>query len=78
MSEFEKINASVKAQMAARRAAAIKRVLAVMVALLVAVAIITGLEAIGFISWVFSVILTAIAVCITTFKAGYIWHDIKF
>ena len=78
MSEYEKINTTVKAQVTARRNESVKRIILILVSLLMALAVITGLEAIGFISWVFAVILTAISVCITSFKIGYVWHDIKF
>lgn len=78
MSEYEKINANVKAQMAVRRTAAIKRIILVLVALIVALGAFIGLKAIGFISGTFMVILASIAVCIAVFKTGYIWHDIKF
>ena len=78
MSDYEKINTNVKVQVTARRNESIKRICLIMVSLLVAMAVITGLEAIGFISWLFAVILTAISVCITSFKIGYAWHDIKF
>lgn len=78
MSEYEKINANVKAQMAVRRTEAIKKIIMVAVALIVALGAFIGLKAIGFISGTFLVILASITVCIAAFKTGYIWHDIKF
>lgn len=78
MSDYEKINANVKAQMSVRRNEAIKRIILILIYLLLALLVFVGLLAIGFISWVFAVILTAIAVCVTAFKIGYVWHDVKF
>ena len=78
MSDYEKINANVKVQITARRKEAIKRIILILISLLAALAAIVGLKAIGFISCVFAVILTAISVCITAFKLGYVWHDVKY
>lgn len=78
MSDYEKINANVKVQMSARRKEAIKRIVLVLLCVLLAIAAWIGLEAIGFISTMFLVILVAITVCIGAFKTGYIWRDIKF
>ena len=78
MSEYEKINANVKAQMAVRRTEAIKRIIVVLVALIVALGAFIGLKAIGFINITFMVILASITICTAAFKTGYIWHDIKF
>ena len=78
MSDYEKINFKVKAQMTARRKEAIKRIILVLCVVLVALLAITGLEAIGFINQTFAIILAAISVCIGAFKTGYIWRDIKF
>lgn len=78
MSEFDKINAGAKLQMAARRKAAVKGIILVVLGVLVAMAVFIGLKAIGFISLDFMVILMAIAVCTGAFKIGYIWHEIKF
>ena len=78
MSEYEKINASVKAQMAARRKAAIKRIILVFVVVITILASFVGLEAIGFISFTFMVILSSITICTGAFKAGYIWRDVKW
>lgn len=77
MSEYEKINVKVKAQVSARRKEAIKKIVLTLGLVLAALAAITGLEAIGFISGTFAFILAAISVCVGAFKAGYIWHDIK-
>ena len=78
MSDYEKLNANVKAQMAARRIESVKRIILVMVALVVALGAFIGLKAIGFISSTFMVILASIAICIAAFKAGWISRDIKF
>lgn len=78
MSELERINVNVKTQIDARRHEAIKRIVKVLLKLLLAVCVIAGLKAITFISGTFAVILTAVAVCVGTFKTGYIWRDIKF
>lgn len=78
MSEYEKINVSAKVQMSARRKDAIKKVFLVAGLALVALAAVVGLEAIGFISMTFAIILAAIAVCAGVFKAGWLWRDIKF
>lgn len=78
MSEYEKINFKVKAQVSARRREAIKKIILVCGLVLVALVAITGLEAIGFISITFAIILAAITVWAGAFKIGYIWRDIKF
>lgn len=78
MSDYEKINANVKAQVATRRKEAIKKIIFVLVAVLSALCGFAILQGIGFISITFAVILVAIAVCVGAFKTGYIWHDIKF
>ena len=78
MSDYERINAAVKTNVANKRHEAIKRIVKVLLKLLLAVCVIAGLKAITFISGTFAVILTAVAVCVGTFKTGYIWRDIKF
>lgn len=78
MSELDKLNAGVKLSMAARRKAAVARIAITVLWVLAALGVFIGLQAIHFISLVFMVILMAIAVCVGTFKIGYIWHDIKF
>ncbi len=78
MSDYEKINANVKAQMSARRNEAIKRIILVMVTLIVTLGAFIGLKAIGFISSTFMVILSSLAICTAAFKAGWISRDIKF
>lgn len=78
MSEFEKINVSAKVQMAAMRKEAIKRVILELAKVLLAIGVFVGLEAIGFISTMFLVILAAITICVGAFKTGYICRDIKF
>ena len=78
MSEYEKINVGVKAQMSARRKEAIKRIAIELVKVLLAVGACIGLKAIGFISTMFLVILVAIIICVGAFKSGYICRDIKF
>ena len=78
MSELEKINAKVKEQMSARRNEAIRRITVVLLKLLFALCVFFGLYAITFISGTFLGILMAVAVCVATFRIGYIWRDIKF
>ena len=78
MSEYEKINTSVKCQMVARRREATKRIVILLVKALLALVAFIGLEAIGFISTTFMVILMAIAICSGAFNAGWICRDIKF
>ena len=78
MSDYEKINENVKAQITARRHEAIKRIVVVLLKLLFALCVVVGLKAVGFISGMFAVILMAVAVCVGTFKIGYIWRDIKY
>lgn len=78
MSELERINVNAKVQMSARRKEAIKRVILELAKVLLAIAAFVGLEAIGFISTMFLVILVAITICVGAFKVGYICRDIKF
>ena len=77
MSEYEKINFKVKAQVSARRKDAIKKIVLVFGLVLASLGAIVGLEVIGFISITFAIILAAIAVIGGAFKTGYIWRDIK-
>ena len=78
MSEYEKINVRVKEQIHARRRFAIKRIVLVLATVLACMGAFIGLNAIGFISDTFMVILISIAICIGAFKSGYICRDIKF
>lgn len=78
MSDYEKINASVKTNVADRRHQATKQIIAVLFKVLLALGAVIGLKAIGFINGTFMVILMAVAICVGTFKAGYISRDIKF
>lgn len=78
MSDYEKINASVKTNVIDRRNEAIKQIVSVFAKVLLALGAIIFLKAIGFISYTFAVILVAVAVTIGTFKAGYISRDIKY
>lgn len=78
MSEYEKINVRVKEQISARRRFAIIRIVLVLATVLACMGAFIGLNAIGFISDTFMVILISIAICIGAFKSGYICRDIKF
>lgn len=78
MCEFEKINVNAKAQVVAMRKEAIKKVIVELAKTLLAIGGFVALEAIGFISAMFLVILVAITICVSAFKAGYICRDIKF
>lgn len=78
MSDYEKINVSVKSNVVDRRNEAIKQIIAVLLKVLLALGVFIGLKAIGFISGTFMFILMAVAVCVGTFKAGYISRDIKY
>ena len=78
MSDYEKINANVKANVNIQRKEAIKKLVTLLVKALLVMAIVIGLEAIGFISGAFLVILIAVAICTTAFKAGGICRDIEF
>lgn len=78
MSDYERINLNVKANVTDRRNEAIKQIIAVLLKVLLALGAFIGLKAIGFISGTFMVILMAVAVCVGTFKTGYISRDIKY
>ena len=78
MSDYERINANVQTNVNNRRHEAIKRIVKELLKVLLALGAIIGLKAIGFISESFMVILMAVAVCVGTFKAGYISRDIKY
>ena len=78
MSNYEKFNATVKSNVIERRNEAIKQIIAVLLKVLLALGALIGLKVIGFISGTFMVILMAVAICVGTFKAGYISRDIKF
>ena len=78
MSELDKLNTGAKQRIADRRKAAFARIAITMLWAIAALGVFIGLWVIHFISLTFMVILMAIAVCVGTFKIGYIWHDIKF
>ena len=78
MSDYEKINATVKANVSNRRHEAIKRIVWVLLKVLLALAVFIGLKAIGFISATFMGILMAVAIVVGTFNIGSISCDIKF
>ena len=78
MSDYEKINANVKANVADRRHQAIKRISVELAKVLLAFAVVIGLKAIGFISAAFMAILMAVAIVVGAFNVGYISRDIKF
>lgn len=78
MSDYEKINVRVKKQICTRRNEAIKRITILLAWVLVAMGAFIGLQAIGFISPTFMVILMGITICIGAFKSGWICRDIKF
>ena len=78
MSEYEKINAKAKEQIAKMRREAFKRIAILLVKALATLGAFIGLEAIDFISVIFMVILMAITVCIGAFKTGWICRDIKY
>lgn len=78
MSDYEKINANVKTNVADRRHEAIKRIVVELFKVLLAMAVVIGLNRIGFISVTFMLILMAAAICVGTFKTGYISRDIKY
>lgn len=78
MSDYERINANVKTNVADRRHEAIKRIVGELSKVLLALGAIGGLKAIGFISAVFMVILMAVAICVGAYKIGYISRDIKY
>lgn len=78
MSDYKKINVNGKVQMAVRRKAAIKKVVLLWVAVFAVLAAIAGLEAIGFISMTFAIILAAITVFVGAFKTGWFCRDVKW
>ena len=78
MSDYEKINANVKANVIERRKEAIKQIVVVLLKALLALGVFVGLEAIGFISGAFMFILMAVAVVYGAFQVGAISRDIKF
>jgi hypothetical protein len=78
MSDYKNINTNAKVQMSVRRKAAIKKVVLVWVVVLTILAAIAGLEAIGFISTTFAIILASITVFGGAFKTGWFWRDVKW
>jgi hypothetical protein len=78
MSDYKNINTNAKVQMSVRRKAAIKKVVLVWVVVLTILAAIAGLEAIGFISMTFAIILAAITVFVGAFKTGWFCRDVKW
>lgn len=78
MSDYERINANVQANVACRRNKAIKRIIVALAKVLVFLAAVIGLKAIGFISESFMVILMCVAIVVGAFKVGSISCEIKF
>lgn len=78
MSDYEKINATVKKNVNSRRNEALKRIVVELLKVLLAFGVLIGLKVIGFISGAFLVILMFVAICVGTFRIGYISRDIKF
>ena len=78
MSDYERINVNVKANVADRRHEAIKSIVVELLKVLLALGVVSGLNRIGFISGTFMLILMAVAICVGSFKAGYISRDIKY
>ena len=78
MSDYERINAKVKANVACRRNKAIKRIVLVLAKVVLFLAAVLGLKAIGFISGSFLVILMCVAIVVGAFKVGFISCEIKF
>ena len=78
MSDYEKINAKVKANVSANRGAAVKVIVIELVKLLVSLGIVIGLHSIGFINGAFMIILVTGLLLTGAFKAGQISRDIKF
>lgn len=78
MSDYEKINAKVKANVSANRAAAVKVIVIELVKLLASLLIVNGLHSIGFINGAFMTILVAGLLLTGAFKAGQISRDIKY
>ena len=77
MSDYEKINANVKSNVADRRHQAIKRISVELLKALLALAVFIGLKSIGFISAEFMAILMAVAIVVCAFNIGYISRDIN-
>ena len=77
MSDYERINATVQANVSNRRNNAYKLMAKALFKALVALCLIIGLKAVGFISVTFMVILEAVTVCKCTFNIGVISRDIK-
>lgn len=78
MSDYEKINTKVKANVSANRCAAVKVIVKELVKLLFSLSIVIGLHSIGFINGAFMIILVAGLLLTVAFKAGQISRDIKF
>ena len=78
MSDYEKINAKVKANVSANRGAAVKVIVIELVKLLFSLSIVIGLHSIGFINGAFMIILVTGLLLTGAFKAGQISRDIKY
>ena len=78
MSDYEKINANVKSNIADKRHQAIKQIIAVLFKVLLTFGAVIGLKAIGFISESFMVILMGVAIVVGAYKVGSISCEIKF
>ena len=78
MSDYGRINANVKSNIADKRHQAIKQIIAVLFKVLLTFGVVIGLKAIGFISESFMVILIAISIVVGAYKVGSISCDIKF
>lgn len=78
MSEYEALLMRNAQQKAIRRKDALKRLAIALAVVCAALLSIIGLNHIGFISDLFMAILALITICTGSFKAGYIWRDIRW
>jgi uncharacterized membrane protein len=82
MSEYEFFNQKVEERQAAALKSQAKQtplvLLRILIPVVIALVLIAALQMVGFVSVVFSAILAVITLCYGSFKAGRIWHKIKF
>lgn len=78
MSDYEKINMKAREQKVWWQRAAFTQLIWLLGKVVAALLVFLGLAFIKFISTTFMMILIAFTVCAGSFKAGYIWRDIKF
>ena len=78
MNSLDELNIRITNQKAERRKRAFQHLAVTVAVVLALVLTFLGLKYIGFISELFQIILISFTICTGSFKAGYIWRDVRW